>query len=234
LFREKKVSAVILAAGSSSRFGRENKIYAELLGIPVIKYAVNAFINHPLIDEVVVVAASDCIELMQGLLKGKSPKKLIITEGGKTRSHSSINGISMASGDIVLTHDGARPFVTEDIINRVIEGVYKFGGTVAALQATDTIKICDDNGRVVQTTKRKNTWCVQTPQGFNRLKLIEAYNKTDLSDFSITDDAMVYEMQGLPVWTVQGAKYNMKITTKEDLDIAIGWAEKIELMEEKL
>ena len=222
-----KVTAVILAAGSSRRFGPGDKV-VELLGSrPVIVHTARAFLDHPLVDQVVLVTGAANQERCR-LLVGEDPR-LTITTGGSCRGESSLRGLELAQGDLVVIHDGVRPLVTPDIITRCVEGAARWGAVAAACPSTDTIKLCDDSGVVQQTTRRSNTWCVQTPQAFRREMLLEAYRKTDLSDPAITDDCMVAERQGIPVRLVEGAPYNIKITTPEDMVIARGLGQQLGL-----
>ena len=227
MFDEMNVTAVILAAGSSRRFGPGDKV-VELLGSrPVIVHTVRAFLDHPLVDQVVLVTGEANRERCR-LLVGEDPR-LTITTGGSSRGESSLRGIRVATGDLVVIHDGVRPLVTADIITRCIRGAARWGAVAAACPSTDTIKLCDDQGLVQQTTRRSNTWCVQTPQAFRREMLLEAYGKTDLGDPTITDDCMVAEGQGIPVRLVEGAPSNIKITTPEDMAIARGLGQQLGL-----
>ena len=223
-----RVSAVILAAGSSRRFGPGDKVVELLGGRPVIVHTVRAFLDHPLVDQVVLVTGEANRERCR-LLVGEDPR-LVITTGGDSRGESSLRGLLAADGDLAVIHDGVRPLVTGEIITRCIQGAARNGAVAAACPSTDTIKLCDDDGLVKETTLRRNTWCVQTPQAFRRQTLLDAYRHTDLADPAITDDCMVAERQGIPVRLVEGAPSNIKITTPEDLVIARGLGQQLGLI----
>ncbi|MEG2073428.1 MAG: 2-C-methyl-D-erythritol 4-phosphate cytidylyltransferase, partial [Angelakisella sp.] len=221
------VSAIILAAGSSLRFGNENKLEVCLCGKSVLYHAVRAFEQCAVLDEIIIVTKADMTE---GVAKAyRSNGKVRVIAGGESRNASSLCGLRAAKGDIVLIHDGARPFVDEEIILRCIDGAIETGAVAAAVQATDTIKLCDDDGLVRETTRRSNTWRTQSPQAFRRLTLLSAYETTDTSDVAITDDCMVMEHSGKAVKLVEGSNYNIKITTRADLTMAesiakeLGW-----------
>lgn len=224
---DKTISAIILAAGSSLRFGSENKLEVCLCGKSVLYHAVRAFEQCACLDEIVIVAKADMREDIAKAYRHSS--KISVVVGGESRNASSLCGLRAAKGDIVLVHDGARPFVDEDIILRCIDGAIETGAVAAAMHATDTIKLCDDDGIVRETTRRSHTWRTQSPQAFDRATLLKAYETTDLADSSITDDCMVMERSGRTVKLVAGSGYNIKITTRADLTMAesiakeLGW-----------
>ena len=221
------ISAIILAAGSSVRFGTENKLEVCLWGKSILHHTVNGFLNCGDVDEIIIVTKGDMVKNL-GKKYAFSPRVKII-EGGSSRNQSSLIGTTAATGDIVLIHDGARPFVDDTMIIRCIDGAIKDGAVAAAVPATDTIKLCDDNGVVTNTTKRSNTWRTQSPQTFQRTLLLDAYKNVDPLDPTMTDDCMVVEAKGIPVRLVMGSDYNIKITTRADLTMAesiskeLGW-----------
>lgn len=224
---EKTISAILLAAGSSLRFGSENKLEVCLCGKSVLYHAVRAFEQCACIDEIIIVTKADMREDVSKAYRHTN--KVGVVVGGDSRNASSLRGLQMAKGDIVLIHDGARPFVDEEIILRCIDGAVETGAVAAAMPATDTIKLCDDDGVVRETTRRSNTWRTQSPQAFDRVALLRAYQDTDLADPAITDDCMVMERSGRRVKLVEGSGYNIKITTRADLTMAesiakeLGW-----------
>ena len=224
MIKSKKLTAVILAAGSSTRFGPEDKLCENLGGRSLLIHTVEAFSNCPEIDEIILVFPPEELEDGKGLFCEHGNIRFVA--GGATRPRSSVNGITAATGDIVLIHDGARPFVTPDIILRCAYGALQYSAAAAAVQASDTIKITDENGVVRQTTNRPLTWHTQTPQAFERRLILDAYAKTDLNDPSITDDCMIAERQGIAVHLVEGDKHNIKVTTKEDMILAEAIARK--------
>lgn len=212
-----KISAVILAAGSSVRFGEGDKLEAKICGKPVLSYAVEAFMLTDEVDEIIVVTRKDRIDG----IKNRFPQKNIkVIEGGETRNASSLAGTKAAAGDIVLIHDGARPFIDRSVIKRCIDGALKKGAVAAAVKAVDTIKICDADGAVSETTRRSNTYRTQSPQAFNRNLLLCAYENIDVTDISLTDDCMVMEKAGRRVYLVEGSEHNIKITTRFDIAVA--------------
>ena len=146
-----------------------------------------------------------------------------IVAGGKERYHSVYQGLKAAGGaDYVLIHDGARPFVSDDIISRTIEAVKKEKACVVAMPVKDTIKIANEDHYAIETPNRSKVWMIQTPQAFSYDLILHAYEKVLASgDAVITDDAMVLEKaENIPVKLVQGSYTNIKITTPEDMKIA--------------
>ena len=226
----KKISALILAAGSSSRFGQD-KLCLDLCGRPLLTYPVRAFCRCPEVDEVIVVLPQDKLESGRAMFDPEEPIRFVA--GGKSRPYSSLNGIKAATGDVVLIHDGARPFITDEVIGRCARAAVEYGAAAAGVKAADTIKLCDDRGVVQETTHRPTTWQVQTPQCFDRQLILEAYAKTDLEDSTITDDCMIAEGQGIEVRLIESDKNNIKVTVREDVVVAEaiaqqhGWGTKV-------
>ena len=146
-----------------------------------------------------------------------------IVEGGKNRQESVLCGIKRLNSDdeVVLIHDGARPLVTDDIINRVINGLKEFNAVVPAVKVKDTIKQILKNGVVVKTVKRDDLVQVQTPQGVRVKNYLAALEGKDLNTF--TDDASIFEAVGESVLTVMGDYKNIKITTPEDVAVAVAF-----------
>lgn len=208
------VLALIAAAGSGSRTGlEENKIFFPLEdGQTIIEKTVNAFLNATNIDEVCIITRQEDLFRLKELF-GDSVTYCL---GGKTRGESVLNGLIQNKGRFnkVLVHDGARPFITEEIINNVIDGISEKMGAVAGVKVTDTIKVTDKNLKIVSTPERETLWAAQTPQGFNFDELLYAYNKAGTV---LTDDAAVFEQAGMHVKMVEGGYFNKKITTKEDV-----------------
>lgn len=224
---DKTVTAIILAAGNSLRFGNKDKLEVCLCGQSVLRHTVSAFVKSAFVDEVLIVTHPNRVtELAEEYAYDRRVRALA---GGSSRNASSLCGLRAATGDIVLIHDGARPFVDEEIILRCIDGAISTGAVAAAMPSTDTIKLCDDDAVVRQTTLRSNTWRTQTPQAFDRVTLLEAYRSVDTLDISLTDDCMVMERAGKPVRLVEGSSFNIKLTTRADLTMAesiareLGW-----------
>ena len=146
-----------------------------------------------------------------------------IVHGGAERYLSVYEGLcAINNTDVVLIHDGARPFVTEDIIERTIDAAVKYGSGIAAVPSKDTVKIVDENHFAVQTPSRDCVWMMQTPQTFRYQDIRQAYEKVlERQIQNITDDAMVLELAlQKPVKIVEGSYFNLKVTTPEDLLIA--------------
>lgn len=207
------ICALIPAAGSGSRTKlKENKIFFSIDGEMIIEKTVNAFLDHDKIDGVCLVCSPSDIERLKNIFGDKVEYVL----GGKTRGESVLNGLTAIGDkyDTVLVHDGARPFITEDIIDRVIENIKSGQGAIAGVKVTDTVKETDEKGCVISTPDRKRLWAAQTPQGFLTSELIFAYKKAGTE---LTDDGAVYEKAGFSVKMVEGSYGNKKITTEEDV-----------------
>ncbi|MGN1052868.1 MAG: 2-C-methyl-D-erythritol 4-phosphate cytidylyltransferase, partial [Candidatus Scatosoma sp.] len=169
-----KISAVICAGGKGTRAGfAENKLLKNTLGIPVLERTLAAF-SLPEIDEIVVAAAKDDFAKIQPICKKYGAK---ITEGGKTRFLSVYNALRAASGDMVLIHDGARPFVSTDVIYGCIASVRDFQSGICAVPATDTLACADTGGNVLSYPVRAATYRLQTPQGFYLNEILLAYER---------------------------------------------------------
>ena len=271
------IKAIILSGGSGKRFGSDiPKQYIEINGRPALSYTLQAF-QKSCADEIIIVAGRDYLELCRetAVMSGIS-KFTAVIEGGSERYYSVMNGLrylhetkdmlqvkaasdgqrsgtcraaDSRSDDIVLIHDGARPFVSVDVINEVAAKVRECGAAIAAVPCTDTIKITDDEGMNISTTDRSHTWAAQTPQGFWLDDIYAAYehiiqgscaaaadvpvlpagagtganapqSSSHLS--RITDDAMVYQ-QFFPerkVKAVLSDSSNIKITRPQDLQLS--------------
>ncbi|MDO4345016.1 MAG: 2-C-methyl-D-erythritol 4-phosphate cytidylyltransferase [Eubacteriales bacterium] len=225
-----KSTAIVLSAGSGKRMNSITaKQYLLIKGKPVIYYSLKAFQECPFIDEIILVTKEQDINYCRTKITeryGFTKVKHIIS-GGKERYHSVYNGL-LAAGDcdFVYIHDGARPFVNQNILARSREGVLTYGACVAGMPVKDTIKLSDESGFCAGTPRRSRVWQIQTPQTFSYPLIKEAYEKLmrDISlgiDVEVTDDAQVFEYasQG-KVKLVEGAYSNIKITTPEDLKIA--------------
>jgi 2-C-methyl-D-erythritol 4-phosphate cytidylyltransferase len=219
-------AAIVLAAGKGSRMQTDTpKQYLELNQKPLLFYALRGFENS-FVDEIVLVTGpgqeaycrSEIVEKY-----GFQKVKKIVT-GGKERYDSVYQGLLALQGaDYVYIHDGARPFVTSDILERAKACVMEFDACVAGMPVKDTIKLADGNNFVAQTPPRDQVWMIQTPQVFSYALIREAYERLYRAKqtVAVTDDAMVVEsMMHVPVKLFQGSYENIKITTPEDLRIA--------------
>lgn len=218
-------AAIILAAGRGTRMGTDTpKQFLEIGGVPMIVLPLRVFEDSPLIDSIILVSSGDYLDYCREEIVEKYgfSKVSAVTEGGKERYDSVRNALYAcpAGTDYVLIHDGARPFITEDIIERTLEAAVKYGAAAAAMPSKDTVKIADEDGFVKETPLRKYVWTMQTPQTFS-YKLICEANELLLREkrlSGVTDDAMIVEMSGLAkVKLVEGSYANIKVTTKEDL-----------------
>lgn len=213
------LDAIVVAGGSGRRFGGK-KQFLDLMGVPVLKRAVACFESHPGISRIIVVVPGEDIPEVRDMLSGSS-KNILVTKGGETRQESVRNGLEMTGeGRVVLIHDGVRPFVRPELIDRVIDGMGGAEGCIPVLPLTDTIKECSD-GLVVKTIPRERIYQVQTPQAFVAATILSEHRKASLSgSFLFTDDSSLFEASGLPVRIVDGDPYNIKITYPGDIPVA--------------
>ena len=220
-----KMIAIVLAAGRGKRMNSDiQKQYLLIEGKPVIYYSLKTF-EESVVDEIILVVGKDEVEYCQKEIveKYNFSKITHIVQGGTERYYSVYNGLcKIDHGDYVLIHDGARPFVNEDMINRSIIAVKEFNGCTVAMPVKDTIKIVDENQFGVETPERKLVWQVQTPQSF-KVELIKSAYAKMLQNISadITDDTMIVERyEACKIKVIEGSYENIKITTPEDLKIA--------------
>ena len=202
--------------------GRRNKLYLHIKGKPVIIHTLFALKAAAQITEIILVIAADEEDLCRRALDKFHIEGIIITTGGKERQVSVANGLEKASGDseLILIHDGARPFISSPIITKTINVAQLYGAAVAAIPITDTIKEGDEKGFVKSTLKRDRLRSIQTPQVFKSNLIREAHRKAAADGFIGTDDAMLVERLGHLVKIVEGSSENIKITTPEDFVIA--------------
>jgi len=218
-----RVSAIIPAAGQGKRVGEsENKLYLYIKDKPVIIHTLFALKKVKQITEIILVIAADEEDLCHRTLNKFHIEGIITTTGGEKRQTSVANGLARVSDDseLILIHDGARPFVSNSIITKVINEAGLYGAAVAAIPITDTIKEGDEKGFVKSTLKRVNLWSVQTPQVFSSNLIKKAHRSAAADGFTGTDDAMLVERLWHPVKIVKGSPENIKITTPEDFIIA--------------
>lgn len=222
---KQKYAAIVLAAGSGKRMNSQvHKQYLIIQDRPVLYYSLKEF-QDSAVDEIVLVVGKGEEEFCRREIVDKYgiSKVKAIVEGGKERYHSVFEGLKQTSdADYVLIHDGARPFVNQDIIRRCMQEAQKYQACVVGMPVKDTIKIADEEGYAKQTPDRKNVWMIQTPQTFSYALIYEAYEEMlKTEDTAITDDAMVLErIKGKKSKLIEGSYRNIKITTPEDLLIA--------------
>jgi len=216
-----KYTAVVLAAGSGSRMkSKVKKQFMDMLGRPLIYYALKQFEDSP-VDEIILVTGEDAISYCkEQIVEFYGFKKVVqIVAGGKERYHSVYNALKVAKGDYVLIHDGARAFIDQDMIARAMTGVEEYKACVIGMPVKDTIKVVDEEGYAVSTPNRSTLWQVQTPQCFVTEEIRNAYEKMmSTSQAGITDDAMVMEQYGCrKIKLLEGSYNNLKMTTPEDI-----------------
>ncbi|MGN0305421.1 MAG: 2-C-methyl-D-erythritol 4-phosphate cytidylyltransferase [Lachnospiraceae bacterium] len=235
----KKTIAVCLAAGQGRRMeSKVHKQYLLLGGKPILTYSLAAFENSPVDEVVLVIGAGEEEYCRKEIVEaGGFTKVKAIVAGGKERYHSVYQGLLAAkSCDYVLIQDGARPFLSREIIERCIEGAVTYGACVAGMPVKDTIKLADDQLNIASTPDRSRVWMIQTPQAFSFPLIKEAYDRLmaleacgKKTEISVTDDAMVVEyFLGEKVHLVEGSYENIKITTPEDMKVAEAFLEGVQ------
>ena len=229
-----KTTAIVLAGGRGKRMNSAvPKQFLTIQDKPVLYYSLKAF-EDSFIDSIILVASEDDKEYCRKEIveKYRFHKIEKIVSGGKERYHSVLNGIKAAEEcDYIFIHDGARPFVTLDMLQRLYECVTECNACVAGMPVKDTIKIADEDGYIATTPKRDLVWMIQTPQVFSYELIKKAYLLLEKDEYSlieqgisITDDAMVVEtLLGEKVKLVEGSYRNIKITTPEDMRVAEGF-----------
>ena len=229
-----KSTAIVLAAGQGKRMNSKvQKQFLLIKGKPVLYYSLSCFQNSREIEEIIVVTGNDSINFCkQEIIEayGFSKVKAVIA-GGRERYDSVYAGLcACEDSDYVFIHDGAGPFLTEDMIRRGKEAVLASGACVIGMPSKDTIKIADENGMVASTPSRSLVWNIQTPQIFSYTAIREAYERARQQNMAdITDDAMVMERFGnMKIKLVEGSYENIKITTPEDILVAKKILEKIQ------
>lgn len=218
-----KVTAVILAGGRGKRMkSNVSKQFIELNGKPILYYTLKRFIQNDMIDDVILVLPKDEIDYCKKNVMEKYNMKVdIIVSGGSERQDSVYNGLcAIKDSEIVVIHDGARPFVSDRIIKEGIENAIKYGAAAPGVMPKDTIKVKDNNSFSKETLTRSELVAIQTPQIFNYKMIMECHQKIKDKNIPVTDDTMVCEMYGNKVYLYEGDYKNLKITTPEDLIFA--------------
>ncbi len=208
------IDVIITAGGSSTRFKGKNKLLFEINGKPVIKYSADLFSSLDFVREIIISANKSIINELNELFKNY--KKIKIVEGGETRQQSVFNGLkSCNSPDFVIIHDGARPFITKETITKCLNKAFETNAAIAAVRSIDTVKVVDEQGKIINTPDRKTLWNAQTPQIFKYNLIFELHKKYQGENF--TDDALLFEKEGLPVYVSESEYSNYKITTLSDV-----------------
>ena len=216
----KRCGAVIVAAGSASRMGGIDKVMAPLGGTPMVARTAAAFQNCDAIAEIVIVTRPDLIRPISALCAGMNKVRAVVA-GGSSRQESVWLGLNALSEDIQLAaiHDGARPLVSNLVIDRTVRAANSYGAAAPAVPVKDTIKVVK-GGLVEKTPDRATLQAVQTPQVFDFDLLRGALKKAEEEKAAVTDDCSAVERLGMKVKIVEGDERNLKVTTPMDLKIA--------------
>lgn len=215
------LGVLIPAAGSGERMGGVRKAFLELDGVPLLQWAIGAFLEHPRTRQVVVALPNPDAQSPPAWLRSLDPRVSVVP-GGSTRTRSVAAALAALAGDVTLVavHDGARPFVDRPVVDRLLEHAELGDAAIPGYPAVDTLKRVDDEGRVLSTPDRAWHWQVQTPQVFPRELLERAYRLVAEADVGTTDDAGLVERIGGVVRVVRGSPYNIKVTWPGDLAVA--------------
>lgn len=214
-------SAVIVAAGSAQRMGAD-KVMLELGCMPVLARTLLAFQNCDAIDEIIVVTRMEKVEEVASLCKKYGVTKAgKVIRGGKTRMESALAGVSevRSNAKLIAIHDGARPFVTDEVIHRTVDAAAAYMSAVPVIYSTDTLKTIDEDGLITGSVDRDCTVRVQTPQVFNADLIKGALTKAVSDGLTLTDDCSAIEIMGIKTHTVDGDEDNIKLTTPRDIQL---------------
>ena len=212
------IGTVIVAAGASQRMAGINKLFAPLLGKPLVAWSVDTCQEYQSIQQIVLVLNDDGLARGQRLKEARGWSKVILCRGGARRQDSVREGLKQISGcDLVIIHDGARPFLTTDLIEDGLKVAVKTGAAIAAVTVKDTIKLTDNRKMIKETLKRARLWAAQTPQIFSFNVITRAYENLSAE---VTDDAAAVENLGYKIQVYMGDYRNIKVTTMEDLELA--------------
>ena len=220
------VGVILVAAGQGTRVGGVPKQYRQLAGVPILLRALRPFTAHREVARVVLVLPPADAAQPPPFLRSVAGPEIRVVAGGAERGDSVVAGLAVLEPvcSIALVHDAARPFVKADVIDAVIQEARAGSGAVAAVPITDTVKELAGGGhRVLRTLPRERLWRAQTPQGFPRALLTEAYARARQDGVKATDDAALVERLGATVTVIPDSPRNFKITTAEDLAWAEAW-----------
>ena len=229
--RNMKISAIVPAAGAGERMGASvRKQFLLLQGQPIFLYTIRRLAASPLIGEIVLAAPRGDLEQVADMVAGAGlglPVK--IAPGGSARQESVASGMGYTdpSAELILVHDGVRPFVSAELVAKVAAAAEKTGAAVAGCRARDTLKRSRD-GRLGETIPRDDAVHIQTPQCFRRAILIQALEAAEREGFSATDESSLVQRLGMDVAVVEAPFWNIKITTAEDMVLAEALAKRLE------
>lgn len=216
-------SAIILAGGRGTRMNSKiSKQYIDINGKPILYYTIKKFMNCKDVDNIVVVVPEDEIDYCKTEIIIRYDLKVdLIVTGGKERQDSVYNGLkAIKESDIVLIHDGARPFLSSELIEKGIKFAKIYKSVAPGVMPKDTIKVKDENSFSNETLNRSSLVAVQTPQIFDYKLIFECHKKVKENKFMVTDDTSVVELYGNKVFLYEGEYTNIKVTTPEDLVLA--------------
>jgi len=219
------VSAIIVAAGQGTRMqGQQRKQYLSLAGIPILTRTLSIFDKCDRIKQIILVIAQDDFDFCQKNIvePAELTRKIIKVPGGERRQESVFNGLEKVGPDCstVVIHDGVRPFVRNEQLIECINGARETGACIMGVPAYETLKQVDASDHIIRTLKRDDVWLAQTPQAFRHDLIRKAHDRARMEGYSATDDACLVERLGATVKILRGSRSNIKITIKEDLEMA--------------
>jgi 2-C-methyl-D-erythritol 4-phosphate cytidylyltransferase len=223
------VAAILAAGGRGTRFATQDqslaqpKQFCDLLGRPIYVWSLTVLLSHPEISRVVIVMPPDMVTQIKSSLSKYDPsgEKLLVTAGGGSRQESvylGLKALGSSPPEYVVIHDAARPFVTAEMLDAVIENVRRTGACTTGMKPADTVKVIKDE-IILETLDRQALLMVQTPQAGKFEWLLDAHEAARKKDLNTTDDAAVLEAAGREVAVVPGSPYNLKITSPADLEL---------------
>lgn len=221
------VSAIIVAGGRGTRMeGKLRKQYLSLAGLPILTRTLTVFARCDVVKQIVLVVPGDDIDFCrESILEPEGfSHEIVLIPGGERRQDSVFNGLNALDADcrIVVIHDGVRPLVQDEQLIACIDGARQTGACIMGVPAYETLKQVDASDHIIQTLKRDDVWLAQTPQAFRHDLIRKAHDRARLEGYSATDDASLVERIGAAVKIITGSRNNIKITVREDLEMA-GW-----------
>lgn len=214
-------TAIIVAGGKGTRMNStKNKQFIKINKKEIIAHTIEVFQNSESINSIILVVEENSMEDFKLLCEKYSWGKISeIVVGGAERQNSVYNGLKKVSknSEVVVIHDGARPFISQNIIENSINTALEVGGCGVGVPVKDTLKICDENNQILSTPNRNNMWHIQTPQTFQKDLILSAYETAEKNNYFATDDTSLMEYIEKPVKIIMGDYNNIKVTTQEDL-----------------
>jgi 2-C-methyl-D-erythritol 4-phosphate cytidylyltransferase len=216
--------AVVLAAGSSQRMNGQDKLFLEVAGLPLIAWTVRAVASASTVRRIILVARSDRVEMMRDALWAREVDATVVA-GGERRQDSVALGVQAAESEVVLIHDGARPLVTPQVVDRVARAAREHGAAVPVAEVPESMRRVID-GRIIEIIDRGDLYRSQTPHGAQRELLLEAYRRQDpYGPEMFIDETTLVQSAGLAVTPVQGDPANLKVTLRGDAPLALALLE---------